>query len=259
MKGRADMGDFSDQLREWRQLRRMSQLDLALAAEVSARHVSFLETGRAQPSRDMVLRLSTELRLPQVEINGLLSAAGFAPAYGARRLTEADLAPVREAVDWMLERHAPYPAMALDRHWRVLALNAPLQRLMGPVGLGVEDSLLEALLHNDSLRSNIVNLAEVERLILQRLRSELSHFGRDDVIERHMQCLRNRGAQATDGAPTPPMIPTRYRIAGQVLSFFSAMSQFGTVEDIALSELRIECMFPADEATRAALIQLGAS
>lgn len=254
------MGDFGTQLKDWRQLRRMSQLDLALTAEVSARHVSFLETGRAQPSREMVLRLSRELQLPQAEVNALLAAAGYAPIYGARDLGDAQMAPVRAAVEWMLERHAPYPAIALDRHWRLQQVNAPAQRLMSPVGLDVGDSLLEAMLLNDRLRENIVNLEEVERLILQRLRSELVHFGRDRVIEDHVARLKSR--VSTDAVlsmqPLPAMIPTRYRIAGQVLSFFSAMSQFGTVEDIALSELRIECMFPADEATRVALIQLGA-
>ncbi|MEE2810811.1 MAG: helix-turn-helix transcriptional regulator, partial [Pseudomonadota bacterium] len=255
------MGDFGAQLKDWRQLRRMSQLDLALTAEVSARHVSFLETGRAQPSREMVLRLSRELQLPQAEVNALLAAAGFAPVDGARDLGDAQMAPVRAAVEWMLERHAPYPAIALDRHWRLQQVNAPAQRLMSPVGLDVGDSLLDAMLLNDRLRENIVNLEEVERLILQRLRSELVHFGRDSVIEDHVARLKSR--VSTDAVlsmqPLPAMIPTRYRIAGQVLSFFSAMSQFGTVEDIALSELRIECMFPADEATRVALIQLGAS
>ncbi|WP_114963573.1 helix-turn-helix domain-containing protein [Tritonibacter mobilis] len=252
------MGDFGAQLKDWRQLRRMSQLDLALTAEVSARHVSFLETGRAKPSREMVLRLSRELQLPQAEVNALLAAAGFAPVYGARDLGDAQMAPVRAAVEWMLERHAPYPAIALDRHWRLQQVNAPAQRLMSPVGLDVGDSLLDAMLSNDRLRENIVNLEEVERLILHRLRSELVHFGRDSVIEDHVARLKSR--VSTDAVqPLPAMIPTRYRIAGQVLSFFSAMSQFGTVEDIALSELRIECMFPADEATRVALIQLGAS
>ena len=254
------MSAFGTQLKDWRQLRRMSQLDLALSAEVSARHLSFLETGRARPSRDMVLRLSRELLLPQTEINALLTAAGFAPAYGARDLEDAELAPVRAAVMWMLERHAPYPAMALDRHWQLKAANAPARMLLQPVGIDVGDSLLEALLHNSGLRSNILNLREVEQLTLHRLRSELAHFGRDSVIEAHVEDLRARGAgQVPEAGPLPAMIPTRYQIGAQVLSFFSAMSQFGTVEDIALSELRIECMFPADEATRVALIQMGAS
>ena len=115
---------FGNLIRDWRNQRRMSQLDLALAADVSARHISFLETGRSQPSRGMVLALSESLGVPRATRNVLLNAAGFAQAYRARDLDDEDMAPVREAMDWMLERHAPYPAFAFDRHWRLVRLNS---------------------------------------------------------------------------------------------------------------------------------------
>ncbi|MCG7622584.1 helix-turn-helix domain-containing protein [Epibacterium sp. Ofav1-8] len=253
------MGTFGAALKDWRQIRRRSQLDLAMAAGVSARHLSFLETGRAQPSRAMVLRLAAELAVPQAGVNTLLQAAGLAPAYGARRLTDAEMAPLRDAVEWMLTRHAPYPAMALDRHWRICALNAPARSLLAPVGLGEGADMLSELMQNQRLRDSLINLAEIERLTLHRLRSELAHFGREPVLEDAIRRLEAHVVAAPDTGPAeglPPVIPARYRLGGQELSFFSAISQFGTVEDIALSELKIECLFPADEPTRAALIAL---
>ncbi|NIZ13530.1 helix-turn-helix domain-containing protein [Phaeobacter sp. HF9A] len=250
------MQGFGAELKSWRQTRRQSQLDLALAAEVSARHISFLETGRANPSRDMVLRLSAALLLSPEASNRLMSAAGHTPAYGARSLSDAEMAPLRAAVDWTLERHAPYPAMALGRHWQLIRLNAPAEQLLAATGLGEGDSFLEAFLESDALRARIDNLAELERLLLLRLRSELLHFGRDAVLEHAVARLqaRQRDLSAHDSAPLPPMIPARYRVGGRVLSFFSAVSQFGSVEDIALCDLRIESLFPADEATRQALL-----
>ncbi|MGR3759588.1 MmyB family transcriptional regulator [Roseobacteraceae bacterium NS-SX3] len=247
--------DFGGALKEWRQIRRMSQMDMAGAAGVSPRHVSFLETGRARPSRGMVLRLCEVLLLPQAAANTLLVAAGLAPAYGARQLNAADMAPLRASVDWMLERHAPYPAMALDRHWRLEAMNAPAAGLMAAAGIAAGHSLLEALLENGELRARIENLGEVERLTLARLRSELAHFGRDPVLEAAAARLQERTVSggAEPAGVLPPVIPARYRMGDRVLSFFSAISQFGTVEDIALSELRVECLFPADEETRAFL------
>jgi len=255
------MATFGAAVRDWRQIRRMSQLDLALCVEVSARHVSFLETGRARPSRDMVLRLCSGLMLSQADTNALLQAAGFAAAFAARQLSDAEMAPLRRAVDWMLQRHAPYPAFALDRHWRLQAMNSTAELMLVPIGMELGDSLLDALLGNAEMRARIDNLAEVEWLTLQRLRSELAYFGQDPVLEAHVRELQARqSAQPRVAtAQVPPVIPTRFRIDDQMLSLFSAVSQFGTVEDIALSDLQIECFFPADEPTRLMLEALAAA
>ena len=250
------MQAFGPLLKDWRAVRRMSQLDLALEAEISARHLSFVETGRAQPSRDMVLRLADSLHLPQGATNALLAAAGYAAAFPARDLSEAAMAPLRAAMDWMLERHAPYPGFALDRHWRLVALNGPARVLLQASGIEVGDSLLVALLDNEVFRSRIENLDEVEQMTLHRLRSEMVQVGSDPVLEAHIATLQVRQRGAVRPNPMPSVISARYRMGTVGLSFFSTIAQFGTVEDVTLSELRIECLFPADEGTRAALIAM---
>lgn len=243
---------FGDVLREWRQLRRMSQMDLGLSAGVSPRHISFLETGRARPSRGMVLRLCDELEVPGSARNRWLTSAGLAPAYHSRNGDAPEMAPLTQAVDWMLSRHAPYPAMAVDRHWRLKAMNRPAQAMFAATGLGAGDGLIDALLDNPALAAALENRDEVERLSLTRLRTELAHFGRDPVLEQAVARLAERVAQqpgAVD-APMPAVIPARYRLGEAVLSFFTTITQFGATGDIAMSELRIEMFFPADDATR---------
>lgn len=250
------MAAFGAALKEWRQIRRMSQMDLAMAAGVSPRHVSFLETGRSRPSRGMVLRLCEELQVPGAGRNHLLTAAGMAPAYAQRTKGDDELKPLREAVRYMLERHAPYPALALDRHWRLEAVNGPAGLLLGAVGLKLGDSMLEALTANQAVRQSLENLAEVEQHMLSRLRTELAHFGRDPVLEAAMQALQARAGEP--GGMLPAVIPARYRMQGQVLSFFSTIAQFGTTGDLAMSELKVELMFPADEETRQVLVAMAA-
>ncbi len=248
------MAEFGAVLKEWRQIRRMSQMDLAMAAGVSARHLSFLETGRARPSRGMVLRLCEEMQVPGGGRNHLLTAAGMAPAYERREREDAELAPLREAVGYMLDKHAPYPAMALDRHWRLEAVNAPAGLLLGAVGLSIGGSLLQALTGNAALRQALENLEEVEQHMLSRLRTELAHFGRDPVLEAAVQTLQARVREP--GGTLSAVIPARYRLQGRVLSFFSTIAQFGSTGDLAMSELKVELMFPADAETRQILLAM---
>lgn len=251
------MQQFGREMKAWRRLRRMSQMDLGMAAEVSPRHISFLETGRSRPSRGMVLRLSEELQMPAAARNQLLLAAGMAPMYRPADAREpvADLAPLQQALDWMLQRHAPYPGMAINRHWQLVAMNEPAAALLAGAGIGLGDSLIAALLHNEGLRDNLDNLAEVEALTLMRLRTEVAHYGQDPVLEQAVADLGQRVAVGGHQLPEvlPAVIPARYRAGGQVLSFFSTLSQFGSTGDIAMSELKIELLFPADAATRLAL------
>ncbi len=251
---------FGDGLREWRAQRRMSQLDLGLAAEVSARHISFLESGRAKPSRSMVLQLCETLSVPRSARNVLLNAAGFAPAYQARDWHEPGMAQIHEAVDWMLQRHAPYPALALDRHWTIVRANMPATFLIAAADLKEGDNLLHAMTNTEMMKDLLENWQEVAQHMIMRLRTESSHLGGDKVLDAAARKLVASLAEEdwhNDGV-LPPVVPARYRAGTGTLAFFSTLAQFGTAEDIALAELKIEMMFPADEATKTALLNLSA-
>ena len=248
---------FGALLKEWRTRRRASQLDLALGAGVSARHVSFLETGRARPSRAMVLRLAAELDVPLAARDGWLLAAGLAPAYAPRDPDEAEGRMAWGAVTWMVDRHDPYPALALDRRWRVMRANAAAGRLLGGVGVGDGDSLLEAFLAPGPLRDAIVNAGEVAAHLRARLAAEDCHYGGDPVLGGAVARLDAMwGSSDAHGAAEPAgaFLPVRYRVGSAELSLFSTVAQFQTAQDIALSELRVELMFPADDASRAMLL-----
>jgi transcriptional regulator with XRE-family HTH domain len=247
---------FGDLLRDWRRERRMSQLDLGLAANVSARHIAFLETGRAAPSRSMVLQLAETMQVPRADRNGLLTAAGFAQAYRQRTMDDAELAPIRAAVTWTLERHDPYPAMALDRHWVVTAANVSATRMLSALGASVGASLLDVLTQFEMVRVAFDNWPDVARYFLARLRVESAQLGGDAVIDAAIQVLAAEVAafSASPARELTAVMPTRLNFNGRVLSFFSTIAQFGTAEDIALADLRIELMFPADADTRAFLL-----
>ena len=243
---------FPAMMRHWRGMRRVSQLELALRANVSARHVSFLETGRARPSRGMVLTLAAALEVPLAQRNELLGAAGFAPAYRARGSGDTALRLPEAALAWMLDRHAPYPGFALDRHWRLLRINQPAKRLLGAAGLGVGDSLLDASGPDGRLRELIVNWPDVASYLASRLQTELEHHGEDQVLASHLEAIR-RDAPARGEVPKAAILPVIYRLGGQQLAFFSTIAHFGGADDIALDDIRIELMFPADEETEVLL------
>lgn len=252
------MQSFGTVLKEWRQIRRMSQLDLASEAGVSARHVSFLETGRSQASRGMALRLSEVLQMPLAESNRLLTAGGLAPAYGQRAAADEELAPLDMAMRWTLDNHAPYPAMALDRHWKLVALNSPAKLFLTPMGLQEGDSLIEALIGRDDLRAAIENIDEVDYQLLSRLRVELAHLGKDPILSDLIERLAQQVKGYEPPAQSPVIMSTRYRLGGAVLSLFSTISQFGGVGEIAYSDIKIEQLFPADAQTRDMLLAMSA-
>lgn len=256
--GAAMPSDFGVALREWRQRRRLSQLELGLAATVSARHISFLETGRARPTRGMVLRLCEQLRVPRAARNRLLHAAGLAPAYAARPMSADDVRPLHDAVAWTLARHAPYPAFAVDRHWTLKAMNPPAATLFGAVGLRCDDSLIAALAENARLRAALEDLDTVIAAAIARLRTELGYLGGDPVLEAGIERLARAHVPPAgdDHAVLPAFIPTRLRLGEKTVSLFSTLAQFGSVEDIALAELRIELMFPADAGSRETVMAL---
>jgi transcriptional regulator with XRE-family HTH domain len=249
-------------LREWRQRRRLSQLALACEAEVSSRHVSFLETGRAQPSREMVLLLAERLDVPLRERNTLLVAAGFAPVFAERALADPALDVARRAVDLVLKGHEPYPALAIDRHWTLIAAN----RAVAPLLAGIDPSLLQPpvnvlrlSLHPGGIAPRIVNASEWRTHIVERLRRQVAATA-DATLTALLDELRryplpDAGA-AQQEAPSDfggVLVPLRLRTESGVLSFVSTTTIFGTPVDVTLSELAIESFFPADAATAAAL------
>ncbi|MEW7007462.1 helix-turn-helix domain-containing protein [Lentilitoribacter sp. EG35] len=245
-------------LKEWRGKRRMSQLDLGLTANVSARHISFLETGRSKPSKSMVMMLSDVLDMPNAIRNSFLGTAGFAPAYQNRALDNEDLAYVREAVNWTLDRHDPYPAFALDRHWNIVKANKSANVMLSGAGVTEGDSLLEALLDKEGISNALENWEEVMHNFIIRLRTESNHLGGDPVLDKAIESMAARlgNAPLINEGNASAVISAHYRFGETTLSLFSTISSFGSAEDIALSELKIEMMFPSDEATRQAFLAM---
>jgi transcriptional regulator with XRE-family HTH domain len=249
-------------LRGWRQTRRLSQLDLALEADVSARHVSFLETGRAKPSREMILRLAEQLEIPLRERNVLLVAGGYAPIFPERSLDDPAMRAAREAVDRLLAGHEPYPALAIDRHWIRIAANravAPLLAGIDPELLQPPVNVLRLSLHPRGLAPRIVNLGEWRAHLLARLRQQVE-FTADPVLADLLEELcRYPAPDGDNGAPEPAVIvPLRLKTDLGILSFLSTTTIFGTPVDVTLAELAIESFFPADAETAEALRQISA-
>ncbi len=247
------MNQFSETLKTWRKARRLSQLDLALEAEVSARHISFLETGRAKPSREMVGRISDALHLPLATRNQMLTHAGFAAKYADTSWNADEMAAIRTAIDHTLTSHNPYPAFAVDRLWNVVEINKTADRLFGNLGVTRGASLLELAL-SPALPQLIENWPEVAYYLVQRLRTESAAQG--GVLELDEVAGLLGGIARAGDNQYGPIVPTIYRLGEIRLSLFSTISQFGTAVDLALDDLKVELFFPADEATASALYQL---
>ncbi len=252
------------QLREWRQRRHLSQLDLSVDAEVSTRHLSFVETGRAMPSREMVLRLADRLDVPLRERNRLLTAAGFAPMYAERPLDDPALAAARAAVEQILKAHEPFPALAVDRHWNLVFHNqaalALLQMGIAPELLKDPINVLRVSLHPQGLAPRIVNLAQWRAHLFERLNHQIT-LTADPTLAALAAELADYPAPAHDGAAafTPNasiVVPLVLDTPHGQLSFISTMTVFGTPVEITLSELALETFFPADAATAAVLRQV---
>ena len=247
-------------LREWRQRRRISQLGLALEAEVSPKHVSFVETGRAQPSREMILKFAEHLQVPLRERNVLLTAGGYAAIFPERSLDDTALATARHAVELVLRGHEPYPAIAVDRHWTLVAANeavAPLTAGIAPALLQPPANVLRLSLHPDGLASRIVNYGEWRAHVIERVRRQIETSA-DPVLAELLRELRQypepsggRPSSARDYAGV--VVPFELRTDTGVLAFISTTTVFGTPVDITLSELAVESFFPADKATAEAL------
>src|SRR6266851_2506006 len=238
-------------LRTWRQRRRLSQLALACDAEISQRHLSFLESGRAAPSRDMILHLAEQLDIPLRDRNVLLVAAGFAPIYRERPLGDPALQEARKAVDVVLKGHEPYPALAVDRHCTLVAANRSVSQLLtgaDPELLQPPINVLRLSLHPAGLAPRIVNLAQWRAHVLARLTRQVE-VSADRVLADLLGELRDYPSRAKARDTAGVAVPLRLTSASGVLSFFSTTTVFGTPLDITLSELAIEAFFPADAAT----------
>jgi transcriptional regulator with XRE-family HTH domain len=241
-----------DLLREWRQRRRLSQLDLALAAGVSSRHLSFVETGRSRPTSEMILRLAEHLDVPLRDRNALLLAGGYAPAYPERGLAEPELAAVRHALTRVLKGHEPYPAVVVNRWWELVDANAGIDLFTRDVNPGLLKppvNVLRLSLHPDGMAPRIVNLPEWRAHLLTRLHHQLRATGDPRLADLRDELAAYPGGQDPPPAPADVVVPLRY----QDLTFLSITAMVGTPMDVTVSELAIESFYPADAPTAAAL------
>lgn len=255
-------------LRQWRQRRRLSQLDLACLADTSSRHVSFLETGRSRPSRAMLINLADRLDVPLRERNALLIAAGLAPSYAERSLDDPAMAQARAAIDLVLTGHEPYPALAVDRHWHLVAANrmmAPMLAHASQALLAPPVNVLRVSLHPDGVADRIVNYHEWRAHILHRLRHQADATADttlDDLYRELAAYPAPAGAQPADAASLPQtasvVVPLRLASAVGELSLIGTTTVFGTPMDVTLAELAIESFFPADADTAQRLRGLAA-
>ena len=247
-------------LRHWRTARHLSQLELALDAQVSSRHLSYVETGRSQPSREMVLRLADALDVPLRARNALLVAAGFAPLYFETDLGAPDMAELRRAIELILQHQEPYPAFVLDRHWNIRMANQAADRctrfLLGAAPN--EQNMIRLVTQPNGLRAVLVNWQEIAGDLIRHLQS---HVAASPSDERAAALLREvlaypgvpAALESRDvGTPTTPLLTTIFRKDDIELRFFSTITTFGTPRDVTLEELHIECSFPADGATASA-------
>ena len=257
---------FGEHLRAWRLRRRMSQLDLAGEADISTRHLSFVETGRSVPSREMVLRLAERLDVPLRERNALLVAAGYAPMYRERPLDDPALAAARDAVQLILDSHEPYPALAIDRYWNLVAHNALVPHLLAGVPASLMQppvNVLRLSLHPEGLAPRIVNIGQWRHHLFERLRQQIQATG-DTKLQALEQELRSYpvppdgDATRLSGEMLGIVVPLRFRTPAGVINLISTTTVFGSPVDVTLQELALETFFPADAFTGEVLRQLAA-
>ncbi len=249
---------FASKLRWWREQRGLSQLALAGRADISQRHLSFLELGRASPSREMVDRLVRALDIPLRQHNALLLAAGFAPEWRQRDLAAPDLAEVASALGYMLAQQEPYPAVVVDRHWNLLKANGGAVRLVeflvGPIAPGTAINLADALVAPDVLRPHLLNWTEVVRHFIRSVETDATADGLIETTALLERLLSYRGVRSALGtgsgnAESGPVLAMHFRKGNTSLRLFTSIATLGTPQDITLQELRVECFFPMDEET----------
>jgi len=245
---------FGKLLNQWRKHRRYSQLQLAVELDVSSKHISFLETGRSVPSRDMLLKIASFLILPKREVNQWLYAAGYAPIYYELSEGDESLKLVYSAIDQMLTNHMPYPAIVMNQNWDLVQANDSAKKLMLDLGFSNHKNILEALIDDSPDSSKIINWHETVSVVLTRLRHEISVLGGSKRLNK----LESRLAKSISSEQGKIISDTNQaalcmdiNIGGNRLSFFSIIAQLGAIQDIAVSEFKVELMFPSDEGTKA--------
>jgi transcriptional regulator with XRE-family HTH domain len=250
-------------LRQWRERRRLSQLELALLADTSSRHLSFVETGRSRPGRDLLLRLAERLEVPLRERNHLLLAGGYAPAFGQTALDAPEMAGVLAALRQVLAGHEPYPAVVVDRAWNLVEANAAVALLVGgadPELLAPPVNVLRVSLHPSGMASRIVNLGEWRAHLFGRLRHQIALTADPGLAELYEELRAYPCDQPEPDVEVPGpgdvVVPLRLRHGDRELSLLSIMASFGTPLDVTVAELAIESFFPADPATSSALHDL---
>jgi transcriptional regulator with XRE-family HTH domain len=253
---------FAAKLRWWRDHRGLSQLELAGRAEISQRHLSFLELERALPSRAMVMRLAEALDVPLRQQNALMVAAGFAPVWRETTLGAPELAPVAQALDYILAQQEPFPAVVVDRHWNLLRANAGAVRLVGflvgPLPPNTAVNLADALVGPDVLRPFLLNWAEVVRYFIRSVEADAASDGTPQTAAllgrlRGYEGVRSALADAAEKAPVGPLLPMHFHKGDTTMRLFTTITTLGTPQDITLQELRIESFFPMDDATAGTL------
>lgn len=252
------MSSVGPLLSEYRKRSRLSQLDLSLMADVSSRHISFIETGRTKPSRDMILRLADVLDLPHKDSNLLLHSGGFSAAYTDFDLSTPEMEPVRQALNMILDNHDPYPALVMDGNWNLLMQNRTQEKLMtkvmGPGKALPTRNVLEAVFLEDGFKPHIVNWDEVASHLLRRLKKQVLAFDHPELKALYTRLLDlsppEGWQQPNDELSDGPMITIDFEIEGVKLSMFTTLTQFGTALDTGMEELLIESYFPADAQCR---------
>ncbi len=250
---------FPQLLKTWRQKRRMSQLELALSSGVSQRHVSFLESGRAKPSRSMILQLSETLEVPLRDRNAWLTAAGFAPVFKARPLDDPQMSQVMSAVRMMLTNHEPFPAIAIDRAWNIRMSNRPFEALGAMIGSdvwtrvgGENRNLMRLFFHPNGIKPFVSNWAAIAPLLWHRAQREAEALGGQEMKLVLSELSQHQDAEtlwAAEDAALVPVLPLEVEKDGARVSLFTVIATFGTAQDVTADELRIESFFPADKAT----------
>ncbi|WP_218079703.1 helix-turn-helix domain-containing protein [Anthocerotibacter panamensis] len=252
-------GGFPHLLKTWRQKRRLSQLDLALSSGVSQRHISFLESGRAKPSRSMILQLSETLAVPLRDRNDWLTAAGFAPVFKSRPLDDPQMVQVMSAVRMMLTNHVPFPAIAIDRAWNIRMSNAPFDMVSAIIGAdvwtrvgGMQRNLMRLFFHPNGIKPYVTNWKAIAPLLWHRAQREAEALGGKEMKQVLSELSQYQDADtlwAAEGAALVPVLPLEIEKDGVRISLFTVIATFGTAQDVTADELRIESLFPADEAT----------
>lgn len=263
---RSAPSEFGARLRQWRGARRMSQLALAVEAEVSSRHLSFLETGRAQPSREMVLLLAGVLDVPLRDRNALLAAAGFVPIYRETPLRAPEMAHVRRALDFMLRQQEPYPALVVDRRWNLLMQNAAAGRLFGPflADAPADDppNVMRLTFHPRGFRPYFTNWEALAGPLVQQLHRDVGTDESTRALLDELLASPNVPRQwrtPDPAAASAPLLSLALEKGDFRVNLFTTIATLGTPQDVTLQELRVECFFPADEATEALARRLAAS